>query len=320
MLSIGPYSHSSRVIVAPMAGVTDQPFRNLCRQFGANWLVSEMVTSDIRLWRSRKSQHRLRFHDEKEPRWIQIAGADPAMMALAAAENVAKGAQIIDINMGCPAKKVCNKLAGSSLLRDEKLVAKILETVVSAVQVPVTLKMRLGWSRDQVNAVNIAKIAEQSGIQLLSVHGRTRADRFAGCVDYDAIGLVKQSVSIPVVGNGDITSAEFAQTLLQKYDLDGVMLGRSVQGRPWFAAEVDAYLNGREYRVPNRNEIIDLLCWHLVALSDFYGEITGVRVARKHVGWYLAYLCESNETRACFNQLNSLDSQLAYIRGESLAA
>lgn len=320
MLSIGPYSHSSRVIVAPMAGVTDQPFRNLCRQFGANWLVSEMVTSDIRLWRSRKSQHRLRFHDEKEPRWIQIAGADPAMMALAAAENVAKGAQIIDINMGCPAKKVCNKLAGSSLLRDEKLVAKILETVVSAVQVPVTLKMRLGWSRDQVNAVNIAKIAEQSGIQLLSVHGRTRADRFAGCVDYDAIGLVKQSVSIPVVGNGDITSAEFAQTLLQKYGLDGVMLGRSVQGRPWFAAEVDAYLNGREYRVPNRNEIIDLLCWHLVALSDFYGEITGVRVARKHVGWYLAYLCESNETRACFNQLNSLDSQLAYIRGESLAA
>jgi tRNA-dihydrouridine synthase B len=320
MLSIGPYSHSSRVIVAPMAGVTDQPFRNLCRQFGANWLVSEMVTSDIRLWRSRKSQHRLRFHDEKEPRWIQIAGADPAMMAQAAAENVAKGAQIIDINMGCPAKKVCNKLAGSSLLRDEKLVAKILETVVSAVQVPVTLKMRLGWSRDQVNAVNIAKIAEQSGIQLLSVHGRTRADRFAGCVDYDAIGLVKQSVSIPVVGNGDITSAEFAQTLLQKYDLDGVMLGRSVQGRPWFAAEVDAYLNGREYRVPNRTEIIDLLCGHLVALSDFYGEITGVRVARKHVGWYLAYLCESNETRACFNQLNSLDSQLACIRGESLAA
>jgi tRNA-dihydrouridine synthase B len=320
MLSIGPYSHSSRVIVAPMAGVTDQPFRNLCRQFGANWLVSEMVTSDIRLWRSRKSQHRLRFHDEKEPRWIQIAGADPAMMAQAAAENVAKGAQIIDINMGCPAKKVCNKLAGSSLLRDEKLVAEILETVVSAVQVPVTLKMRLGWSRDQVNAVNIAKIAEQSGIQLLSVHGRTRADRFSGNVDYDAIGLVKQSVSIPVVGNGDITSAEFAQTLLQKYSLDGVMLGRSVQGRPWFAAEVDAYLNGREYPVPNRAEIIELLCGHLVALTDFYGEITGVRVARKHVGWYLSYLCESNETRACFNQLNSLHSQLAYIRGESLAA
>ncbi|MDG2071920.1 MAG: tRNA dihydrouridine synthase DusB [Pseudomonadales bacterium] len=320
MLSIGPYSHSSRVIVAPMAGVTDQPFRNLCRQFGANWLVSEMVTSDIKLWRSRKSQQRLRFHDEKEPRWIQIAGADPGMMAEAAAENVAKGAQIIDINMGCPAKKVCNKLAGSSLMRDEKLVVEILETVVSAVQVPVTLKMRLGWSRDQVNAVNIAKIAEQSGIQLLSVHGRTRADRFEGVVDYDAIGLVKQSVTIPVIGNGDITSAEFAKSLMQKYSLDGVMLGRSVQGRPWFAAEVDAYLNGNEYRVPDRAEIIETLCRHLVALSDFYGEITGVRVARKHVGWYLSYLCESNEKRAYFNQLNSLHSQLAYIRGESLAA
>lgn len=320
MLSIGPYSHPSRVIIAPMAGVTDQPFRNLCRQFGAYWLVSEMVTSDKKLWHSKKSQHRLRFHDEKEPRWIQIAGADPVMMAQAALESVEKGAQIIDINMGCPAKKVCNKLAGSSLLRDEKLVGEILEAVVSAVEVPVTLKMRLGWARDSVNAVTIARIAEQSGIQLLSVHGRTRADRFAGCVDYDSIGLVKQSVSIPVIGNGDITSAEFAQTLMQKYNLDGVMLGRSVQGRPWFATEVDAYLNKREHRVPNRTEVIETLCQHVVALSDFYGEFTGVRVARKHVGWYLSHLCESNEKRAGFNQLSSLHSQLAFIRGESIAA
>ena len=320
MLTIGPHSHPSRVIVAPMAGVTDRPFRNLCRKFGAHWLVSEMITSDTRLWNSRKSQYRLAFHDETEPRWIQIAGADPAMMAEAARRNVELGAQIIDINMGCPAKKVCNKLAGSSLLRDERLVDSILRAVVAAVDVPVTLKMRLGWSRDKINATNIARLAEQAGVALITVHGRTRADRFNGLVDYDAIGMVKRSVTIPVIGNGDIKSAEFARDLIEKYDLDGVMLGRSAQGRPWFPAQVDAFLRGRKLAAPAYSDVLATLRDHVVALSDFYGEYTGVRVARKHVGWYLSYLVDSDQLRRDFNLLDSLQSQTTFIEGLKLAA
>ncbi len=320
MLTIGPHSHPSRVIVAPMAGVTDRPFRNLCRQFGAHWLVSEMITSDTRLWGSKKSQYRLAFHDESEPRWIQIAGADPVMMADAARKNVELGAQIIDINMGCPAKKVCNKLAGSSLLRDEPLVDSILRAVVGAVDVPVTLKMRLGWSREQINAPQIARLAEQAGVALITVHGRTRADRFNGSVNYDAIGMVKRAVSIPVIGNGDIESAEFARQLIENYDLDGVMLGRSAQGRPWFPAQVDAFLQGDRLRAPAYTEVLTTLRDHVISLSNFYGEYTGVRVARKHVGWYLSYLVDSDQPRQEFNLLDSLQSQTTFIEGLKVAA
>ena len=314
MLKVGPYSHHSQVIVAPMAGVTDQPFRNLCRKFGAFWLVSEMVTSDTKLWRTEKSKHRLRFHDEKEPRWIQIAGSEPSEMAEAARRNVGLGAQIIDINMGCPAKKVCNRLAGSALLRDESLVGRILQAVVKAVDVPVTMKMRIGWSKDQINAIEIAQIAEDAGIQLITVHGRTREDRFSGSVDYNIIGLVKKSVSIPVIGNGDITSAGGARMLLNHQNLDGVMIGRGVQGRPWFPAQVDALLKGSSHNSPSEHEIIKTLEEHVVALSDFYGEYTGVRVARKHIGWYFSRLAGVDQQRRIFNRLDSLQSQINFIK------
>ena len=314
MLKIGPYSHPSHVIVAPMAGVTDQPFRNLCRKFGAFWLVSEMVTSDTKLWGTEKSKHRLRFHNEKEPRWIQIAGSEPNEMAEAARRNVELGAQIIDINLGCPAKKVCNRLAGSALLRDETLVGRILEAVVQAVDVPVTMKMRIGWSRDSINATEIAQIAENAGIQLITVHGRTREDRFSGSVDYNMIGLVKKSVSIPVIGNGDIDSAGCARMLFSHHNLDGVMIGRGVQGQPWFPAQVDALLNGSAYYAPSEHEIIETLEEHVIALSDFYGEYTGVRVARKHVGWYLSRVAGLDRQRRSFNRLESLQSQVNFIK------
>ena len=315
MLTIGPFSHPSRVIVAPMAGVTDQPFRNLCREHGAYWLVSEMVTSETRLWQTKKSENRLRFHDEREPRWVQIAGADPVMMADAAVKNVALGAQIIDINMGCPAKKVCNKLAGSSLLKDEVLVGRILEAVVAAVDVPVTLKMRLGWSREKVNALTVAAIAEQSGVQLITLHGRTREDRFKGSVDYDTIGCVKQAVSIPVIANGDITSPDFAHWLLEQYALDGIMAGRGVQGRPWLPAQIDAYINGAHRAPPPETSIVAMLLSHVASLCAFYGEYTGVRVARKHVGWTLSNLVDSEPIRRQFNKLDSLKLQTEFLSG-----
>ena len=319
MLKIGPYSHPSQVIVAPMAGVTDQPFRNLCRKFGAYWLVSEMVTSDTNLWSTKKSKYRLQFHNEKEPRWIQIAGSEPSRMAEAAHRNVELGAQIIDINLGCPAKKVCNRLAGSALLRDEPLVGRILHAVVKAVDVPVTMKMRIGWSRDQINAIKVARIAEDAGIQLITVHGRTREDRFSGSVDYDMIGRVKNAVDIPVIGNGDINSADFACILLNRYGLDGVMMGRGVQGQPWLPAQVDALLNGTSHETPSKKEIVQVLEDHVIALSNFYGEYTGVRVARKHVSWYLSRL-NLDQQRRDFNQLESLKSQVNFIKDLNLAA
>ncbi len=313
MLCIGSHQYDSAVIVAPMAGVTDQPFRNLCRSFGSTWLVSEMVTSEVRLWRTRKSQQRLRFHDESGPRWVQIAGAEPAMMAEAARMNVDRGAEIIDVNMGCPAKKVCNRLAGSSLLRDPGLVRSILEAVVGAVSVPVTLKMRLGWSRTSINAVEIAEIAQNAGVALVSVHGRTREDKFTGAVDYDSMGEVKQAVDIPVIGNGDITSAHQAADLIETYGLDGVMIGRAAQGRPWFPAMIDARLKGQQYREPGSAEVLAILGDHVVALTSFYGEQTGVRVARKHVGWYLDQAGLSDQWRRNFNRLQTLDDQLEWL-------
>lgn len=311
MLTVGPYQSESKVIVAPMAGVTDRPFRHLCRSFGAQWIVSEMVTSDVGLWRTDKSRRRLAYADEPAPRWIQIAGAEPDMMAQAAVRHVEMGAQIIDINMGCPAKKVCNRQAGSALLRDEALVEDIVRAVVEAVNVPVTLKIRLGWSRDQMNAVAIAGIAESAGIEMLTVHGRTRACRFKGGVDYDAIRQVKASVSLPVIANGDITTPAMAARVLDLTAADGVMLGRGVQGQPWLPAMVDTFLAGRPAKSPSQYEQVQAMLEHVKALAVFYQDI---RIARKHLAWFLDHFCDDPvPLKRHFNSLESLDAQLAFL-------
>ena len=314
-VSIGPYRLPNPLILAPMAGVTDQPFRRLCRQLGAGMAVAEMVTSDTRLWQSRKTQQRLIHRDESEPRSIQIAGADPQMLANAARANVQLGAQIIDINMGCPAKKVCNKAAGSALMRDERLVAEILAAVVAAVTVPVTLKIRTGWDHDNRNALRIAKIAEDAGISALAVHGRTRADLYTGQAEYDTIATIKQALSIPVFANGDIDSPRKARQVLDYTGVDALLIGRAAQGRPWIFREINHYLATGEYlpAIDNR-EIESILLEHLTALHAFYGEHLGVRIARKHVGWYLATLPGAGEFRAQFNRLDSTDAQCSAVR------
>jgi tRNA-dihydrouridine synthase B len=314
-VSIGPYRLPNPLILAPMAGVTDQPFRRLCRRLGAGMAVAEMVTSDTRLWQSRKTQQRLIHRDENEPRSIQIAGADPQMLADAARANVQLGAQIIDINMGCPAKKVCNKAAGSALMRDERLVAEILAAVVAAVTVPVTLKIRTGWDHDNRNALRIAKIAEDAGISALAVHGRTRADLYTGQAEYDTIATIKQALSIPVFANGDIDSPRKARQVLDYTGVDALLIGRAAQGRPWIFREINHYLATGEYlpAIDNR-EIESILLEHLTALHAFYGEHLGVRIARKHVGWYLATLPGAGEFRAQFNRLDSTDAQCSAVR------
>ncbi|GGH95762.1 tRNA dihydrouridine synthase DusB [Pseudomonas fluvialis] len=314
-VSIGPYRLPNPLILAPMAGVTDQPFRRLCRRLGAGMAVAEMVTSDTRLWQSRKTQQRLIHRDENEPRSIQIAGADPQMLADAARANVQLGAQIIDINMGCPAKKVCNKAAGSALMRDERLVAEILAAVVAAVTVPVTLKIRTGWDHNNRNALRIAKIAEDAGISALAVHGRTRADLYTGQAEYDTIATIKQALSIPVFANGDIDSPRKARQVLDYTGVDALLIGRAAQGRPWIFREINHYLATGEYlpTIDNR-EIESILLEHLTALHAFYGEHLGVRIARKHVGWYLATLPGAGEFRAQFNRLDSTDAQCSAVR------
>ncbi|WP_165675637.1 tRNA dihydrouridine synthase DusB [Metapseudomonas otitidis] len=312
---IGPYALPNQVILAPMAGVTDRPFRLLCRRLGAGLVVSEMVTSDVRLWNSRKSRLRLLHEGDPEPRSVQIAGGDPEMLAEAARANVALGAQIIDINMGCPAKKVCNKAAGSALMKDEALVARILEAVVKAVDVPVTLKIRTGWDRDNRNGMAVARIAEESGIQALAVHGRTRADLYTGEAEYDTIAAIKQSVSIPVFANGDIDSPQKARQVLDTTGADALLIGRAAQGRPWIFREITHYLaTGELLAVPGLEEVEQILLEHLAALHAFYGEVMGVRIARKHVGWYLATLPGAREFRAQFNRLESTDAQCASVR------
>lgn len=317
MFSIGPYSIDSQVILAPMAGVTDQPFRHLCRQQGAGLTPSEMITADKRLWNSRKSRQRLNHNGEPKPRIIQIAGGDPAMLAEAARLNVDNGAQIIDINMGCPAKKVCNKAAGSALLRDESLVQAILEAVVAAVAVPVTLKIRTGWDTDNRNGIRIARIAEQSGIAALAVHGRTRACGFRGAAEYHTIAEIRQAISIPLFANGDITSADKARQVLDFTGADAVMIGRAAQGQPWIFAQIDHFLKtGERLAVPSTEVIETLIESHLRALHAFYGDYLGVRIARKHVGWYLAALCGDNTPksfRAKFNTLEHPYQQLSAI-------
>ncbi|MDH1443274.1 tRNA dihydrouridine synthase DusB [Pseudomonas sp. GD03721] len=312
---IGPYTLPNRLILAPMAGVTDRPFRQLCRRLGAGLVVSEMVTSDVRLWNSRKSSLRLLHAGDPEPRSVQIAGGDPQMMADAARKNVELGAQIIDINMGCPAKKVCNKAAGSALLRDEPLVREILAAVVGAVDVPVTLKIRTGWDRQNKNGITVAKIAEDAGIAALSVHGRTRADLYTGEAEYDTIAAIKQAVSIPVFANGDIDSPEKAKAVLDATGADALLIGRAAQGRPWIFREIEHYLRtGESLPAPSLLEVERILLEHLAALHAFYGELMGVRIARKHVGWYLATLPGAREFRAQFNRLDSTDAQCAHVR------
>lgn len=276
--------------------------------------VSEMVTSDQSLWNSRKSRQRLNHHGETAPISVQIAGADPDMMAAAAQASVANGAQIIDINMGCPAKKVCNKAAGSALLRDEKLVGNILEAVVEAVKTPVTLKIRTGWCPDTRNALTIARIAELSGIQALTIHGRTRACRYNGEAEYDTIAAVVQQSNIPVIANGDITSAAKAREVLEHTGADAIMVGRGAHGSPWIFTEINHYLKtGKQLQKPTIGEVAQTVNKHILALHDFYGDFLGVRIARKHMGWYLDNLPLGQEQKKTFNQLQETTQQLDFI-------
>jgi tRNA-dihydrouridine synthase B len=298
-----------------MAGVTDLPFRQLCRRLGAGMVVSEMVTSDTRLWNTRKSSYRLQKDHSDNLHVVQIAGGDPEMMAEAARVNAENGAHIIDINMGCPAKKVCNKAAGSALMKDENLVRKILEAVVNAVDIPVTLKMRTGWDQDNRNALAIARMAEDSGIQALAIHGRTRADKYNGDAEYDTIAEVKSSISIPVFANGDITSPEKARWVLGHTGADGLLIGRAAQGSPWIFREILHFLEtGQHLPAPPLSEVEQILSEHLDALHSFYGELMGVRIARKHVGWYLQSHDPGKQFRNRFNTFDEALEQKDSIR------
>jgi tRNA-dihydrouridine synthase B len=286
-MKIGPYELASNVVLAPMAGVTDRPFRTLCRKFGAGLAASEMLTADTRLWDTPKSRRRMDHSGEPSPRVVQIAGFDPQMMADAARRNVDAGAEIIDINMGCPAKKVCNRLAGSALLQDEMLVARILKAVVDAVAAPVTLKTRTGWDRDNRNGISIARIAEDCGIQALAIHGRTRADMYQGNAEHETARAIKDNIKIPVFANGDIDSPARACEILALTGCDGIMIGRGAQGRPWIFDDVNFFMREGKLREELALENVrDIMRAHLEDLYDFYGDETGVRVARKHLSWY----------------------------------
>jgi len=340
-MKIGPYLLDNNLFLAPMAGVTDLPFRRLCKQLGAGVVVSEMVTSDPLLQNSRKTRLRIAQSDDsnikdchasqtelKQPtdlkqevglRIVQIAGGDAAMLAEAAKINAARGAQVIDINMGCPAKKVCKKAAGSALLKDPRLVEDILNRVVSAVDIPVTLKIRTGWDKQSKNALQIAKIAEDSGIQSLAVHGRTRACKYQGEAEHETVALVKQAVNIPVIANGDIVSPLQAKQVLQYTGADGLMIGRAAQGKPWIFREIDYFLkHGKEMPAIEHGEIEQILTQHLKSLYQFYGEFMAVRIARKHTGWYLLNQQQNDAIqiavfRKKFNSLDSAERQLAAL-------
>jgi len=313
-VNIGPHELRNNVFVAPMAGVTDRPFRQLCKELGAGYAVSEMAASNPRLWASEKSSRRTDHTGEMEPKAVQIAGAVPEELADCAKFNVDRGAQIIDINMGCPVKKVCNNWCGSALLQHEDLVQRILEAVVPAVNVPVTLKFRTGWNRENKNALRIARIAEQAGIQMLTLHGRTRADGYTGDAEYDTIAAVKAAVSIPVVANGDITTPEKARYVLDKTGADAVMIGRAAQGRPWIFREIDHFLRtGEHLPAPLVAEVRKLMDEHLQAHYAFYGEFLGVRTARKHIGWYVRDLPGGEEFRQEMNRLESTAEQLRAV-------
>jgi tRNA-dihydrouridine synthase B len=314
-MRIGSCQLKNNLIVAPMAGVTDRPFRMLCRSMGAGMAVSEMVASNSLLYGSEKTRRRANHEGEPDPISVQIVGADPGMLAQAAKYNVDAGAQIIDINMGCPAKKICNVMAGSALLQNEMLVAQILDAVVGAVKVPVTLKFRTGWDKANRNAVRIAQIAENSGIQALAIHGRTRACGYTGHAEYDTIAAVKAAVSIPVVANGDISTPEKARDVLDYTRADAVMIGRAAQGRPWLFREIGHFLQtGERLPPPEVNEILDMLLRHVHELYEFYGEYSGVRVARKHICWYTKGLAGSAQFRHGMNMLESSVQQLQAVR------
>jgi tRNA-dihydrouridine synthase B len=314
-MRIGPYELKNNLFLAPMAGVTDRPFRSLCRRLGAGMAASEMVSSNSLLWGSKKTLRRADHTGEDDPRAVQIVGSDPAMMAQAARYNVDNGAQIIDINMGCPAKKICNVYAGSALMQNEKLVVEILDAVVKSVDVPVTLKIRTGWDRANRNGPAIARVAEDSGIQALAVHGRTRADAFQGEAEYDTIAAIKAAVRIPVIANGDIGTPEKAALVLARTGADGLMIGRAAQGNPWIFREVEHYLaTGEKLAPPPVTEVRDTLLGHLETLYAFYGEYSGVRMARKHISWYSKGLRDGAAFRHRVNQVETRAAQLAMVR------
>ena len=310
-MRIGPHTLQNNLMLAPMAGVTDRPFRQMCRRMGAGLVVSEMLSSNPKVWKTAKSMHRMDHSGEDGIRSVQIAGADPELMAQAAQFNVENGAQIIDINMGCPAKKVNKKLAGSALLQYPDLVERIVRAVVDAVDVPVTLKIRTEWDTDNRNGADIARIAEQNGIQSLAVHGRTRACMYRGNAEYDTIRTIKQAVSIPVIANGDITSPEKARFVLDYTGADGVMIGRGAQGNPWIFKQILHYLEtGENLPAPPLSEQQAVLHEHVVNVHAFYGDVMGTRIARKHVGWYLAEHDKDNQFRRTFNGLEEAHAQL----------
>ena len=316
-MNIGQFTLANNVFAAPMAGVTDRPFRQLCKALGAGYAVSEMVTSRRDLWNSLKTSRRANHDGEVAPIAVQIAGTDAPMMADAAAFNIERGAQIIDINMGCPAKKVCNKWAGSALMQDEALALSIVEAVVAACaprNVPVTLKMRTGWSRDNRNALTLARAFESAGIQMLTIHGRTREQGYGGQAEYDTIGAVKAAVRVPVVANGDITTPLKAREVLERTGADAVMIGRAAQGRPWIFREITHFLaTGTTLAPPLVAEVKRLLLDHLQEHYGLYGELTGVRTARKHIGWYVKQLPGGEAFRSRMNLLETCDTQLAAV-------
>ncbi len=314
-MQIGPYTMANNLVLAPMAGITDRPYRQLCKQFGAGLAVSEMVSSNSLLWGSEKTRRRANHDGETDPRSVQIAGSVPELMAQAAQHNAEHGAQIIDINMGCPAKKVCNVMAGSALLQDELLVRDILEAVVKAVNIPVTLKIRTGWDTHNRNGVAIARIAEQSGISALAVHGRTRACAYRGQAEYDTIAAIKQAVSIPIIANGDIRTPEQAKYVLDYTQADGIMIGRAAQGRPWIFAIIEHYLKTGEIKDdPPVSNIRDIMLTHLKELYSFYGAHIGVRVARKHISWYSKGQPGGAAFRQIVNRIDDTSKQLDVTR------
>ncbi|MDA9558007.1 tRNA dihydrouridine synthase DusB [Vibrio sp.] len=314
-MKIGKYQLKNNLIVAPMAGVTDRPFRELCLRYGAGMAVSEMMSSNPKVWKTAKSQQRMVHTGESGIRSVQIAGADPSMMAEAAQFNVENGAQIIDINMGCPAKKVNKKLAGSALMQYPDLVKQILTSVVQAVDVPVTLKTRTGWDTENKNCVLIAKLAEDCGIQALALHGRTKACMYKGDAEYDSIKAVKQAISIPVIANGDISTPEKAKFVLEYTGADALMVGRPAQGRPWIFQEIQYFLeNGNTMPPLPTEEVKDIMLGHVQALHTFYGEFLGPRIARKHVGWYLKEHDNAGDFRRSFNAIDDANAQLDTLK------
>jgi tRNA-dihydrouridine synthase B len=314
-VKIGPYELPSNAVLAPMAGVTDRPFRIMARRFGAGLAASEMITSDVRLWTTAKTQRRMDHVGEPEPRVVQLAGADPDALAEAARRNIDLGAQIIDINMGCPAKKVCNRLCGSALLTDESLVGKILDAVVAASSVPVTLKTRTGFSRDTRNGVRIAQLAESCGIAALAVHGRTREDFYDGAAEYDTIREIRSRTRIPLFANGDIDTPQKAREVLDLTGATGVMLGRAAHGSPWIFRDVNYFLSrGKIASALPISEVSATILAHLESLYDFYGEETGVRVARKHLGWYLEKMQDAPDVRRELMAASTSASQFALAK------